>query len=49
MYSSLKAVAPIATPQVAASVITTALLTPVLTTYITKQKNKNSVTENKSL
>ena len=37
---ALKAMATIATPQVAASTITTALLAPVLTSYIVK-KNKN--------
>lgn len=37
---SLQAIATIATPQVAASTITTALLTPVLTTYIVKRRQK---------
>ncbi len=37
---TLKAMATIATPQVAASTITSALLAPLLTSYIVKRKNK---------
>jgi len=44
---ALEAVAQIATPQVAASTITTAILTPILTAYIVKKRNgKNQ--ENKA-
>ena len=42
---SLAALSAIATPQVAASVITTALLTPILTTYISKKKKPLKVAD----
>ena len=43
---SLAALSAIATPQVAASVITTALLTPVLTTYMSNRKKAMKVQSN---
>jgi len=40
---SLASVAAIATPQVAASTITTAILVPILTTYIARQNKKKEL------
>lgn len=42
---ALKAIATVATPQVAASTITSALLTPVLTSYIVKRNKKKKEQE----
>lgn len=42
------ALSAIAAPQIAASTITTAILTPILTAYIAKRKNRNEVKSNKS-
>jgi 2-keto-3-deoxygluconate permease len=45
---TLQALATVATPQVAASVITSALLTPVLTSYIVKRRNKKLALQNEN-
>jgi len=44
---SMTAISQIATPQVAASTITTAILTPILTTYIAKRKKSRKVIDYK--
>ncbi len=44
---TIQALATVATPQVAASTITTALLTPVLTSYVAKRKRKKEISNEK--
>lgn len=46
---SLASIAAIATPQVAASTITTAILVPILTTFIAKRNKKKELSKQKKV